>query len=126
MFNRGFAALSALFVVVVVASVQPAGAISKYYSNRAIRSLFPGTFEARIDGGRRVLFKASYNGVLRAKLAIGLTDKGRWSVRRNKLCLSLKNWTDGKLYCSYVWKANGWYVVSGLGQQTILFKRAKR
>ena len=125
MFNRYYAVIAALFAVLVIFTVQPAEAISKYYSNSAIRSLFPGTFEARLDGGRRVLFKASSSGALKARLALGLSDKGRWSVRQNKLCMSLNNWTEGKQFCSRVWKAGIWFAVSSLGQKTILFKRAK-
>lgn len=126
MFNRMFAVIAVLFCVLITSSVQPVGAVSKYYSSNAVRSLFPGTFEARVEGGRRLLFKASSNGVLKASLAIGLSDKGRWSVRRDKLCMSLNKWTKGKQYCSRVWKAKGWHVVSSLGRSTILFKRFRK
>ncbi len=76
-------------------------------STRAIKQLFPGQFSAVVKG-YAVKFVARSDGSL-----IGLhsasQDTGRWSVRRGRLCIMLKDWLKGKTKCSPVVQNGNWY-----------------
>ena len=89
-----------------VASYAPATAAEKV-SSRALKNLFPGQFQAIIKG-YKVRFRALGNGRLYGTYK-NLKDQGRWSVRRGRLCIMLKEWMNGQTKCSSVTKQNGWY-----------------
>lgn len=79
-------------------------------STRAIKALFPGTFHAVVKG-YAVTFTARGDGKLIGQ-HMGSKDTGRWSVRRGRLCIMLKDWLDGKTSCSAVVQSDGWYKAS--------------
>lgn len=76
-------------------------------STRAIKQLFPGKFSAVVKG-YKVRFTAKRDGSLIGS-HMASTDTGRWSVRRGRLCIMLKDWLDGKTSCSSVVHNGGWY-----------------
>ncbi|MEM8689920.1 MAG: hypothetical protein AAGF81_21530 [Pseudomonadota bacterium] len=76
-------------------------------SSSTLKRLFPGQFQAIVKG-YKVRFKALGNGRLYGTYR-NLKDQGRWSVRRGRLCIMLKEWMNGQTKCSAVVKRNGWY-----------------
>jgi hypothetical protein len=76
-------------------------------STHAIKKLFPGQFHAVVSG-YKVVFTAKRNGQLIGKY-LTKEDTGRWSVSKGRLCIMLKEWTDGKTNCSAVVRNDGWY-----------------
>ena len=90
-----------------LASLTTAGAGENKVSASTLKRLFPGTFQAIVKG-YKVKFTAMGNGRLRGKYK-NLKDSGRWSVRRGRLCIMLKEWMNGQTKCSSVTKNGGWY-----------------
>ena len=76
-------------------------------STRAINQLFPGQFSAIVKG-YKVAFIAKRDGSLIGNYN-SARDTGRWSVRRGRLCIMLKEWMRGETTCSTVVHNNGWY-----------------
>lgn len=76
-------------------------------TTRAIKKLFPGQFHAVVKG-YEVRFNAKRDGRLVGSY-MASTDTGRWSIRRGRLCIMLKDWTKGKTSCSRVVQAGSWY-----------------
>lgn len=126
-----FIVKSACFAVagMIAFAAMPAGdadAVSKFFDGRKIRSLFPGTFEARVGGVLPLIIRASGSGALKGKLLIaGKSDRGRWQVRSDKLCISWRKWMDGRTTCGYVHRAGSWYVSTPEGKPHIYFRRAR-
>ena len=73
-----------------------------------IRRLAPGTFHAVVKGKFQLIVTLSRDGARIGK-GSGLTDRGRWSVRDNELCITMPNMTRGFQMCSAVVADNGWY-----------------
>ncbi len=73
-----------------------------------IRRLAPGTFQAVVKGKFQLIVTLSRDGAIVGKVP-GMTDRGRWSVRDNELCITMPNMTRGYLMCSSVVADNGWY-----------------
>ena len=73
-----------------------------------IRRLAPGTFHAVVKGKFQLIVTLSRDGAIIGKVS-GLTDRGRWSVRDNELCITMPNMTKGYQMCSSVVADNGWY-----------------
>ncbi len=92
--------------MLALAIMSPADAGEKL-STRAIKNLFPGQFHAVVKG-YKVRFSAKGDGSLTGSY-LASTDKGRWSVRRGRLCIMLKDWTKGKTNCSPVIRTGAWY-----------------
>jgi hypothetical protein len=82
-------------------------------SQRELRRLFPGSFDAVVYGILSVKIIAHGNGQLTG-LFSGKKDTGRWSVSNGRLCIMLNRWTDGKSSCSAVVASNGWYRGTGV------------
>ena len=73
-----------------------------------IKRLAPGTFHAVVKGKFQLIVTLSRDGAIVGKVP-GLTDRGRWSVRNNELCITMPNMTRGYQMCSAVVADNGWY-----------------
>ena len=97
--------LLAVAGTVGVLCASPAGADE--LSSRQLRKLFPGEFNAVVQG-TTVQFSARRGGRLIGRY-MSSTDKGRWSVRGGKLCIVLDKWMNGKTKCSPVVAEGDWY-----------------
>ena len=91
-----------------------ASAVERKVPSHELRQMFPGQFRAQVKG-YDVRFIASGDGRLKGIYG-GFTDTGRWSVRGNRLCITLKDWLDGKTKCAAVRRsANGpWYLAGSI------------
>ena len=87
-----------------------------------IKGLFPGYFEAQVQGDR-VLFSGYRNGSLAGE-AYGKQDRGRWFVKGNALCVSWDQWTKGKIQCGSISQQGGWFVASDADGEMLKFRRA--
>ena len=96
--------LVACFMGVVAVGGATAG---ERLSTGAIKKLFPGQFRAVVKG-YSVKFVARSDGSLVGKHPAS-SDTGRWSIRRGRLCIMLKEWMEGKTSCSTVVHNDGWY-----------------
>jgi hypothetical protein len=74
---------------------------------RALNALFPGTFDAVVQG-YTVRVTAHKDGSLVGRHAFS-ADSGRWSIRRGKLCVTLSNWLNGRTACAKVVRQGDWY-----------------
>ena len=88
-----------------------------------IKGLFPGYFEATVQG-YRISFSGYRNGSLRGE-AYGRQDRGRWFVRGNNICVSWEQWTKGKTTCGSISQQDGWFIASGGGNEILKFRRAR-
>jgi len=104
----------------LLATVASAG--SNGLDGRSIKGLFPGYFEAKVQG-YRVQFTGFGNGTLKGE-AYGHQDQGYWSIKDNSLCVSWKEWTKGKTKCGVISQASGWYVASNTTGEILRFRRA--
>ena len=77
-------------------------------TTQALRALFPGHFQGKVQGMVDIAFTATANGRLYGKI-MGKTDRGRWKVSRGKLCIALADLTDGKYRCSHVKRDGNWF-----------------
>lgn len=82
-------------------SVAPGAQSGQVLGSKALRALFPGTFQGTAHGLFDVWLAASSNGTLYGTI-MGRRDRGHWKISRGQLCISLANLTDGKYKCSYV------------------------
>lgn len=89
---------------------------------RSIKGLFPGYFEAKVQG-YRVQFTGLGNGTLKG-VAYGQQDQGYWSVKDNNLCVAWKEWTKGKSKCGSISQKSGWFVASNSSGEILRFRRA--
>lgn len=69
------------------------------------------TVEATFFNGLRIIVEWSQDGTMSAKagmwydlVELGLTDKGSWSVKNDKLCRQWQQWARGKMDCLVVAK----------------------
>jgi hypothetical protein len=114
MYGKSAALAATLFLVLTLATPVSAG---QAMSGTQIKSLFPGTFKAVVNGFVTVKLTAYRSGKLKGSMS-GDSDHGRWSVRGSVLCIVLKKWMDGKSRCSRVTKSGKWYRVA-----SVKFKR---
>ena len=82
-------------------------------SQTELGKLFPGSFQAVVNGAVTVKIIARGNGTLIGQMT-GQEDHGRWSVQRGKLCIVWSTWLDGKISCSRVISDDGWYRGNGV------------
>jgi hypothetical protein len=87
-----------------------------------IKGLFPGYFEAKVQG-YRILFAGYRNGSLKGE-AYGRKDQGHWFVKGDSLCVSWEQWTKGKTMCGSISQHGGWFVASAGGDEVLKFRRA--
>ena len=91
-----------------LAACVSSAAADETMSARQILKLAPGTFQAVVKGKYQLTVVLGRDGSAVGK-AQGMTDKGRWTVRNNQLCIVLPTWTRGQVKCSTVIADNGWY-----------------
>jgi hypothetical protein len=96
----------ATFLAVTAQSAQSEEPI--VLSQAELGELFPGKFHAVVNSVVSLDISAKRNGVLVGQMA-GDSDQGRWSLKGNKLCVVWSSWMDGKVSCSKVKEADGWY-----------------
>ena len=77
-------------------------------SGRDLLRLFPGKFQAVVNGAMVMSISAGRDGSLVGKV-MGKSDTGRWTVRAGKLCINWKTWLKGRTSCSTVVEDAGWY-----------------
>ena len=94
-------------IVCMVCGIAGSANAGEKLSSKAIKKLFPGQFAAVVKG-HKVRFVARGDGSLVGK-HVASTDTGRWSIRRGRLCIMLKDWMDGKTRCSSVVRSGKWY-----------------
>jgi len=88
----------------------------------SIKGLFPGYFEARVQG-YTIYFAGTRNGSLKGQ-SYGRQDRGTWFVKGNSLCVAWKEWTKGKAKCGSIAQKGGWFVASNGEGEMLKFRRA--
>jgi hypothetical protein len=106
--------VSVLAAIVMVFSSLNAGADETATLSQAeLGKLFPGSFQAVVNGAVTVKITAWGNGTLVGQMT-GQEDRGWWSVKSGKLCIVWSTWLDGKTSCSRVIADDGWYRGNGV------------
>jgi hypothetical protein len=82
-------------------------------SQAELGKLFPGSFQAVVNGAVTVEIMARGNGTLVGQMT-GQKDSGWWSVKSGKLCIVWSTWLNGKASCSRVISDDGWYRGNGV------------
>jgi hypothetical protein len=82
-------------------------------SQAELGKLFPGSFQAVVNGAVTIKITARGNGTLIGQMT-GQQDRGRWSVQSGKLCIVWTTWLNGKASCSRVIADDGWYRGNGV------------
>jgi hypothetical protein len=100
-------AASAATAVLCLLSAAHAGEAS--LTAASIQRLFPGYYEAEVQGGYTLLISAKTAGRLHGK-AFGREDEGKWTIVGNELCVSWKSWTNGETKCGEIARAGDWYI----------------
>jgi hypothetical protein len=77
-------------------------------SERELRQLLPGQFDAIAGGLIRVSITARADGSLVAQ-QVGKSDIGTWNIRSGQLCIKFSKWLKGRTRCSTVTERAGWY-----------------
>ena len=86
-----------------------------------IKKLFPGYYEAKVQG-TSVVFAGYSNGWLNGATRIS-QDRGHWYVQGDQLCVSWEKWTGGKTMCGSISQAGGWFVATGETGEVLKFRR---
>ena len=97
----------AVAAIFMLAAGLAAEASTPPVSHDALKRLFPGKFAASV-GGVSVRVIAAGNGHLTGTSFAG-SDFGRWSVRRGRLCIMLRDLFDGQTRCAHVVREGKWY-----------------
>ena len=77
-------------------------------SGHDLNQLFPGEFQAVVQGKMAIGITAQEDGVLVAHF-LGVWDSGHWAVRGERLCIQFSKWLDSRTICSAVVEDQGWY-----------------
>lgn len=102
-------ATRAMISLGLVLGVMAAPAIAdEPMTGKEIRRLAPGTFRAVVKGKYKLTITLARDGSIVGRIP-GLEDRGRWSVRKNQLCIVMPSMTRGHVVCSEVIADNGWY-----------------
>ena len=96
-----------------VASFTPGARADDSLSQSELGKLFPGSFQAVVNGAVTVMITARGNGTLVGQMT-GQEDRGWWSVKSGKLCIVWSSWLNGKTSCSRVVADDGWYRGNGV------------
>lgn len=86
-----------------------------------IKELFPGNYEAKVQG-TMVIFAGYSNGWLNGATRFA-QDRGRWYVQGDQLCMSWEKWTSGKAMCGSISQAGGWFIATGDTGEVLKFRR---
>ncbi len=89
--------LAVVLTLAALACAAPASADT--LTQKDLRVLFPGSYMVKIFGRWDLSVRMSSNGSVTGR-AGDRTDKGRWSIEGNKLCIAWSNWTSGRKGCS--------------------------
>jgi hypothetical protein len=103
LYTAFFAVLSFLTVIGAKAGEQ--------LSERELKQLFPGRFQAIVQGALVVSITASRDGSLLGEF-MSMSDNGRWSIRSGQLCIRFSKWLNGRTSCAAVVEQAGWYQTS--------------
>jgi hypothetical protein len=109
----------AVFLVILGILTATRAEASEQLSRRELQQLFPGHFEAVVQGILVVSITARRDGSLLAEF-MSRADTGHWSIRSGKLCIRFSKWLDGRTRCSMVVEEAGWY-----RSDNIVFKKAE-
>lgn len=85
---------------VALASMSNLAAADEVLSGQQIKELFPGTHSLEVFGFN-IGIVATTGGAVSVSLG-NETDRGRWTVKGNQLCMSLEKLTENKTGCSQV------------------------
>ena len=103
--------IAAPILAVFAATSFPANAGSSL-TQANLRELFPGVFKVVFEGSEAQIV-ARGNGSLIAK-TLAASDKGTWSIRGSRLCVSLIDWFEGQTRCSRVTQEGDWFQARGV------------
>jgi hypothetical protein len=73
-----------------------------------LQDLFPGQFKVVVRGVLKLYISAQQDGSLFARQT-GKSDTGTWEIRADQLCIKFSKWLKGRMRCSRVVEASGWY-----------------
>ena len=99
----------------------PGSATAGDLDSNWIKDLFPGIYEAKVQG-TMVNFAGYSNGWLNGATRFD-QDRGRWYVQGDQLCVSWEKWTSGKAMCGSISQAGGWFVATGDTGEVLKFRR---
>ena len=97
------------------------GAVADDLDGNWIKGLFPGYYEAKVQG-TPVIFAGYSNGWLNGATRFA-QDRGRWYVQNDQLCVSWEKWTGGKTVCGSISQAGGWFIATGEAGEVLKFRR---
>lgn len=97
-----------LLAAALLANGWTAASADEAMSSQDIRKLAPGTFHAVVKGRWQVVVTLTRDGVITGS-ALGFTEKGRWMVRGDQLCITMPSLTKGRSVCSEVVADSGWF-----------------
>ena len=83
-------------------------------SGDELRDLFPGRFQAVVNGLVSFQITARGDGSLSAISPRGKKDQGHWSVRAGKLCIEFDNWLGARARCTAIMQDADWYIGSAV------------
>lgn len=119
--NSISAMITGLAISAAAFAVTSGAAVAGNLDANSIRKLFPGEFEAVVQG-YRIHISGSAGGRLVGQ-AYGQQDRGRWHLKGNTLCVTWSKWASGKATCGKISQKSGWFVASGQGGQVLKFRR---
>lgn len=109
----------AVFLAIVGFLIATRAEAGEQLSRRELQQLFPGRFEAIVQGFLAVNITARRDGSLLAEF-MSRADTGYWSIRSGKLCIRFSKWLDGRTSCSMVVEEAGWY-----RSNNVVFRKAE-
>ena len=113
MMNRKMAAVTSALIGLMVVGTPITAHASKALSGAEIRKIFPGSYTLVIYGFD-VGVRASKGGGLSVKL-FGDTMKGNWSVKGDRLCITLTDGSEKASQCSGLsFDGKKWFKAGGL------------
>ena len=101
--------------------VPPGSATAGDLDTNWIKDLFPGYYEAKVQG-TMVIFAGYSTGWLNGAPRFD-RDRGRWYVQGDQLCMSWEKWTSGKAMCGSISQAGGWFIAKGDTGEVLKFRR---
>ena len=117
-FNAFLTATAVLAITLFSIISASAGSVS--LSSKEIRGLFPGKYEARVDG-HTLTISAKSNGTLKGSTFMA-SDTGRWWLKGSSLCVEWKSWADGETMCGKLSRAGIWYTAKADGKVALKFR----
>ncbi len=116
---NAFLTVTALLAITLF-SIISASAGSASLNSKEIRGLFPGKYEARVDG-HVLTISAKDNGTLKGSTFMA-SDTGRWWLKGSALCVEWKSWADGETMCGKLSRKGNWYTAKAGGKVALKFR----